>query len=331
MLETIATAMKTNAGKIPVHRRHGEVIKKFAVALYILCGSMAYDFIYYNLPQALPSLRTVQSTVQSKYKHIHEGSFRFNDLADYLTAHNLPRLVTISEDATRIMKRIEYNPATNSCVGFTLVTNSKGFFETNMFEASSFERIEAMFKTHTIANYAYMVMAQPLQEGTPSFCISCFGTDNRFTANDVLNRWDYVAHELAKRDIKVVNFAADGDSRLLRATLLTLNIKNDGLEPPISKSTHVFSKQFHPWVLVKGIPTVLCVQDTVHIGVKLKARLLKPSIILPLGNYMASFSHLQMVFELFGKSQQVLDCETLHVLTNRILKLWNRSYEYLIF
>jgi hypothetical protein len=44
------------------------------------------------------------------------------------------------------------------------------------------------------------------------------------------------------------------------------------------------------------------VQDTVHIGVKLKSRLLKPSILLPMGSYIATSSHLLMLFRTNGKA-----------------------------
>jgi len=40
-------------------------------------------------------------------------------------------------------------------------------------------------------------------------------------------------------------------------------------------------------------PSQICyVQDTVHTAVKLKSRLLKPQIVLPLGSFHASSSHL---------------------------------------
>ena len=51
---------------------------------------------------------------------------------------------------------------------------------------------------------------------------------------------------------------------------------------------------------------MLCVQDIVHIGIKLKARLLKPSIVLPLGSFIATSSHLHMLLKLCGKDQHGL-------------------------
>ena len=40
-----------------------------------------------------------------------------------------------------------------------------------------------------------------------------------------------------------------------------------------------------------------------HVAVKLKARLLKPSIILPLGNFLAGSHHLKFLLATFTKDQ----------------------------
>lgn len=56
----------------------------------------------------------------------------------------------------------------------------------------------------------------------------------------------------------------------------------------------------------KSLTTPVCIQDAVHIGVKLKCRLLKPSIVLPLGNYVASSSHLHILVRQYGKDQHGL-------------------------
>ena len=41
----------------------------------------------------------------------------------------------------------------------------------------------------------------------------------------------------------------------------------------------------------------------VHLAVKLKCRLLKPSIILPMGSYIASSAHLHILVQLIGKDK----------------------------
>ena len=60
------------------------------------------------------------------------------------------------------------------------------------------------------------------------------------------------------------------------------------------------------WFVLCKPTTVSYVQDTVHIAVKMKSRLIKPSIILPLGNYVAGIHHLRMVRERFGKDMHGL-------------------------
>ena len=62
--QVLATA-EANAHKLPKQRRHTEIMKKFSTALLIYAGPLAYEFLHQNMPEALPSLRTVQTIVQS--------------------------------------------------------------------------------------------------------------------------------------------------------------------------------------------------------------------------------------------------------------------------
>ena len=60
-------------------------------------------------------------------------------------------------------------------------------------------------------------MVQPLTEKVPAFCLSCVGTDNKFNAELVLKRWRCIYSELQKRNVHLMSYAADGDSRELKA------------------------------------------------------------------------------------------------------------------
>ena len=70
---------------------------------------------------------------------------------------------------------------------------------------------ENYFATNKMAKYAYVYMVQPLKDGIPPFCLAGIGSDNKFTAIDVLQRWKFINGELSLRGIRVFNFAADGD------------------------------------------------------------------------------------------------------------------------
>jgi len=55
------------------------------------------------------------------------------------------------------------------------------------------------------------------------------------------------------------------------------------------------------WSVDRHPSSITFVQDTVHIAVKLKSRLLKHSIVLPMGIYVAGVQHLRMLHSNFGK------------------------------
>ena len=77
-----------------------------------------------------------------------------------------------------------------------------------------------------MSKYAFVYMAQPLLYGAPAFVLACVGTDNKFCAEDVQKRWSYILTECKKRDITVVSFGADGDSRELKSMKLSVQLFN---------------------------------------------------------------------------------------------------------
>ena len=164
VLKQIISKAERNAQCLPKGRRHSEVLKKFATSLFIYAGPLAYNFLQENLPQALPCLRSIQQVVHSEYKTIHEGEFRFEELVAHISQHKAPNVVTIGEDATRVISRVEFDSGTNRCVGFVLPLNNLGLPEVDSFLAVSFDGIEKIFSNNKIAKYAYVYMAQPLCE-----------------------------------------------------------------------------------------------------------------------------------------------------------------------
>ena len=57
------------------------------------------------------------------------------------------------------------------------------------------------------------------------------------------------------------------------------------------------------WFWIEKPTPILCIQDYVHVAVKLKSRLLKPSVILPMGQYLAGSHHLKILVDTFAKDQ----------------------------
>lgn len=71
-------------------------------------------------------------------------------------------VVSISEDATRIIARIDYDSVSDRLVGFVLPCNDQGLPKVDSFLATTFESIQKMFESSQCSKYAYVYMAQCL-------------------------------------------------------------------------------------------------------------------------------------------------------------------------
>ena len=166
-----------------------------------------------------------------------------------------------------------------------------------------------MFKENEVAKFTYIYMAQALSLRVPAFCLVCLGTDNRFTAENVLKRWKYIYLECKHRGITVVSFGADGDSRALRAMKSSCQLLKSfdkallKLSPSSLLVAKDYSKRWKSWFKVQH-PTILAyIQDPIHIAVKLKTKVTKPSCILPIGHYLVGIHSLRMVIQNYSKDQ----------------------------
>ena len=86
----------------------------------------------------------------------------------------------------------------------------------------------------------------------------------------------------------MVGVSADGDSRLLTAMHLSSKL-HSFLKDPEFNVSQVLQQSSIPtawneWFALQEFNDMVFVQDTVHLGVKLKSRLLTHSQTLPLGH-----------------------------------------------
>ena len=143
---------------------------------------------------------------------------------DLMTSYNIyksPLIVSIAEDATRVIAKVDIS---NWSVGFVLPINkTSGLPIKDRFLASSFDAIESYFNTSKPSKYALLYMAQPLIPATPEFILACFGTDNSFSTEEVLKWWCYIREECNKRGIRVISHGADGDTRALLGMKISTN------------------------------------------------------------------------------------------------------------
>lgn len=108
----------------PGYRLDADVIR-FATYIRILGGPLLYGTIYRNLPLALPSLDTTNRFIREQEDSMIEGRLRTKELLQYLTMRNLPLVVALAEDATRIDGRLGYDAKTNQVSGFVLPIDKK--------------------------------------------------------------------------------------------------------------------------------------------------------------------------------------------------------------
>lgn len=258
--------------------RYDESLKKFCVFLYFVGGRLLYETLQSNLTNSLPSISSLNRFISTQKQNIVEGEYRFKELKEFLLERNLPLCIWVSEDATRLASKIEYDLISNKIVGFVLPF-SNGVANVNAYLATSANTIGEFFQKNDKANYAYVIMAKSLQDTSSAFCLSIFGTNNKFTSEDVINRWNIMQKLASEVGIKILGFSSDGDTRLLKAM-----------------QTSAYSQQSSQYYI----------QDTVHIGTKLRTRFLKPKVILPIGNFLISASHLQVLIETYTKDKHLL-------------------------
>lgn len=127
-----------------------------------------------------------------------------------------PLVVWLSEDSTKITPRIEYENATNQLVGFVLPFNENGMPKSASFVGRTAKEFEYHFQNQSEAGTIHVVMAQPVMQGMPPFCLKLFGSDNKFTAKDVLKRWKYTKIELKKGN-KIISIGHLKDRQILNS------------------------------------------------------------------------------------------------------------------
>lgn len=133
---------------------------------------------------------------------------------DYLNERSLPRMVCLSEDATRVNGRVQYDSQTNQIVGLTLSTNSKtGMPIPLQFPARSATEIIDHFANGNVSGFLNIIVAQPVAKNAASFCLLIFGSDSKYTAMDVKNRWKYIETELKRVSIEVLTWSSDSGPR----------------------------------------------------------------------------------------------------------------------
>lgn len=297
MLQNFVNGAVRNVDRKKAGYRFEELTKMFASYIFMLCGLLAYETLNANFPLSIPSISTVHRFITDKGPRVIEGEMRTDELLRYLKNRKLPLKISLSEDATRIIGKVSYDPATNQLIVFALPIDKNGMPIKFSFPARSASEIQSHFlnKSNVVSSTAYVQMAQPIDENASPFCLMIYLIDNTFTADNVLKRWRFQASKLKEKGITINNIATDGDSKPLLAMKILSKIGQSDKE--------YFDCE---WYACGGYVETTFVQDTIHIITKLRNRLLTCSRIYPIGLNIVSKSHLQYLIENISKDKHLL-------------------------
>lgn len=138
------------------------------------------------------------SYINQNKSTVVEGELRIKELSHYLESLNLEKNVWLSEDATGIVTKVEFDPRSNQMIGLVLpVDPINGMPIQFSYMASNEGEIQKNMQKCNQSTHIYLVMAQPLKN-VPPFILQLFGTDNKFTAQNVLLRWQHIRSELER-------------------------------------------------------------------------------------------------------------------------------------
>ncbi|KAK3909546.1 DNA gyrase inhibitor YacG [Frankliniella fusca] len=260
LLQILMNAAQKNNVKEKHGHRYDLDVKYFSCYIFILDGPMVYEFLSHNMIGAMPSSSATEKFLLKSSEPVNEGQFRFSELHEFLMRNNLPLKVWISEDGTRILQKFSYDLKSNQIIGPTPPLADNGIPILNSFPAESAAMIATHFLKGEPASSTYATMAQPLQKGSPSFCLSIFGTNNKFTSEHVYKRWIYVKDNLSKLGIEVLGFSSDGDPKLLTAMHAQMFNKNNVF----------FMPEWSSWFFASGENDFTVMQDLIPRGGQLE-------------------------------------------------------------
>lgn len=300
-LNKLLETANQNATRKKEGYRYSCDMQQWATYFRILAGPMAYETLQRNLEIALPAISSTNRYIRKTSERMVEGELRTQQLLNYLNERNLPLVVSLSEDGTRITSRIQYDVGSNQIVGFVLPTdNVTGMPIPYSYSARNINEIAHHFSAqHAISSNAIVVLAQPIVENVPGFSILIFGSDGSYTAEQVKKRWKFITSQLKQAGIEVISIASDSEPRYNAAMRRITSL---------GSRSNIFPES--TWFNVIDEPFLLCIQDILHILVKMRGRFLKTlknAELLPFGpDQFIQVQHLQFLLDHFGKDEHLL-------------------------
>lgn len=195
--------------------RFDDNTKRLFTYLYIKGGPACYESIYLN--SVLPVAKSCKREITDS-KILEVGKFYIEEYVEFLKAHEADcGEVIISEDATRLSDRVEYDPTSNQLFGLQPDHDeTTGLPKINFFQVSTPSKLVDFLKKFKSSPYLQVVTAKLMKIGTPCRIISVFPTDNKYTTKMVIARWNLMKKKFNDHGFNI-RMSSDADPRLLGA------------------------------------------------------------------------------------------------------------------
>ncbi|KAJ8665460.1 hypothetical protein QAD02_007122 [Eretmocerus hayati] len=222
-------------------------------------------------------------------------------LSRFLNDNGLPREVVLSEDATRVTGKLEYDTRTDECVGRALPFDDNSMPIPGSFPCATVSQIENHFKHQDTSKLLYVYMAQPVARDAPSFCVGLFGTDNEFDSIDSLKRMVHLHNLMKIHGIKVLAHGSDGDPRLLSSDKILSGLGQN----TASQCIHTINGVTVAFPEIHGDlhSEITPMQDPPHMGTKMRNCFAKDSYPVAMGKYTAAVSDLEYLMQVESKDK----------------------------
>ncbi|GAB0097926.1 hypothetical protein DMENIID0001_136110 [Sergentomyia squamirostris] len=271
--------------------------KLFCTYLFMISGRKAYRTLQANLK--IPALSTTTKVMREEALPPIEGELRIEELKQFLETRGLSKTVWLSEDATRITGKVQYDASTDTIVGLiTPLVSYTGLPQKCHFSAASLQDILRAFENEP-SKYVNVIMVRPMDAAGIGFCLTVHSVGES-TVDDIEAKWRTIRDSLKLVEIEVLGVSTDGDLKYLRTMRMLMNL-------PMLSENGMFD-----WFHGKLDSLIHYVQDSVHIGAKLKTRLLNTDNKLQLGSTVIDPKILQILVETVPKDQHFLNSSDLN-------------------
>lgn len=285
--------------------RYPDHIKRFGLTLFLLGGRNLYEFIHLNLPGSLPTIPSLHTAIVQSSQEIIEGNFRY-ELATQHLACKQSEYVFCAEDCTAVIPKVVYDARSNTFIGFSLPL-SKGFPQIQYYSTNNFRQLENWFNAEYKSNLMNIHMIQPLSSQAidlPPYLLASYGTDSRYTANDIILRWKKIFEKFREKHIRVLGYSTDCDSKYLRSMRVITGFFTKSMNRNELFGDHAFvlaSCSQWVWFYLRPQQYFLCLQDPTHLTTKLRNRLLSSKASMMLGNESININFLLQLIKDFSK------------------------------